>query len=113
MQTSSFLGQSLKRNTPIQPTQAPRAAPVQAFFKKAEKEVKKAAPKGNVTQVNAAGRAARQALSQGPHGQTAADPRLHICLKDTTNQTRPRYTILAYWRCLRLIKGRGNSGECA
>lgn len=52
MQTSSFLGQSLKRSTPIQPTQAPRVAPVQAFFKKAEKEVKKAAPKGNATQVN-------------------------------------------------------------
>ena len=52
MQTSSFLGQSLKRSTPIQPTQAPRVAPVQAFFKKAEKEVKKAAPKGNATQVS-------------------------------------------------------------
>ena len=62
MQTSSFLGQSLKRSTPIQPTQATRVAPVQAFFKKAEKEVKKAGkevqkavPKGNATQVTSSG----------------------------------------------------------
>ena len=57
MQQSAFLGTSLKRSTaPLQPAQAPRAAPVQAFFKKAEKNVKKAASaaqpaKGKATQV--------------------------------------------------------------
>lgn len=53
--TSSFLGQSLKAGAaPLQPAQAPRAAPVQAFFKKAEKTAKKAAApaKGNATQVS-------------------------------------------------------------
>lgn len=57
MQTSTFLGQSLNRSTPSQPKQGPRAAPVQAFFKKAEKnvkqaqkEIKQAAPT-NATQV--------------------------------------------------------------
>lgn len=55
MLTKQFMGQTLKGSVaPLQPTQAPRAVPVQAFFKKAEKSAKRAvAPaKGNATQVS-------------------------------------------------------------
>lgn len=50
LQTKAFMGQSLgqvaaRRSAGRAPVQ------VQAFFKKAEKEVKKAAPKGTITQV--------------------------------------------------------------
>jgi light-harvesting complex II chlorophyll a/b binding protein 5 len=76
MLTKQFMGQSLKGAVaPLQPTQAPRAAPVQAFFKKAEKNVKRAAApaKGNATQalkkgqslVNKAGKEAKKAESKG------------------------------------------------
>ena len=48
---TEFLGTSLKASTAMKAAPAPKAPAVQAFFKKAEKQVKSAAPKA--TQVRA------------------------------------------------------------
>ena len=48
---TEFLGASLKASTATKAAPAPKAPAVQAFFKKAEKQVKSAAPKA--TQVRA------------------------------------------------------------
>ena len=42
---TEFLGASLKASTPMKAAPAPKAPAVQAFFKKAEKQLKSAAPK--------------------------------------------------------------------
>ena len=42
---TEFLGASLKASTAMKAAPAPKAPAVQAFFKKAEKQLKQAAPK--------------------------------------------------------------------